>query len=212
MEDNTIAYLMKHLPQSEDWVKELEEQAHIDHVPIMDPLGINFLMQLIRLNKPKRILEIGAAIGYSALRMNEANPESEIVTIERDEIRYKQAVENIKRLNKQSDIQVIFGDALEVLEKLAENNEVFDCVFIDAAKGQYKRFFELAMPLLSNNGIIISDNVLFRGYVMEPNFEHPRYKKMVEKIKSYNEWLANHPSFITTILPIGDGVAISYKK
>ncbi|MEN2765903.1 O-methyltransferase [Ornithinibacillus xuwenensis] len=212
MDEKTITYLTNHLPESKDWVKELEEQAKIDHIPIMDPIGINFLMQLIRLNKPKRILEIGAAIGYSALRMNEANPESEIVTIERDDVRYKQAVDNITKQQKQSSIQVIHGDALEELEKLAENKERFHCVFIDAAKGQYKRFFELSLPLLADNGFIISDNVLFRGYVMEPNFEHPRYKKMVEKIRAYNEWLANHPSFVTTILPIGDGVAISYRK
>lgn len=212
MEEQATNYLINHLPESKEWVKELEKQATLDKIPIMDPIGINFLMQLIRLNKPKRILEIGAAVGYSALRMNEAYPDAEIVTIERDDIRYEQAVENISKQNKQDSIRVIHGDALDELTTLQANHETFNCVFIDAAKGQYKRFFELSVPLLANNGFIISDNVLFRGYVMEENFEHPRYKKMVEKIKAYNEWLANHPSFITTILPIGDGVAISYRK
>lgn len=209
MDENVQNYLSDHLPSSEDWVQEIEQQAKIDRVPIMDPIGINFLMQLIRLNKPSRILEIGAAIGYSALRMNEAFPEASITTIERDEIRYQQAVDNINRLNKSSNIKIIHGDALEVLSDL---DGTFDCVFIDAAKGQYQKFFELVMPLLAVNGIVITDNVLFRGYVMDENFEHPRYKKMVEKIRKYNRWLVNHPSFITTILPIGDGVAISYKK
>ncbi|WP_047986367.1 O-methyltransferase [Ornithinibacillus californiensis] len=212
MEEYLTNYLMKHLPSTEQWVKELETQAKEDHIPIMDPVGINFLMQLIRLNKPGKILEIGAAIGYSALRMNEANPDASITTIEKDDIRYQQAVKNIANLKKESKIEIIHGDALEVISKLGEDNQTYNCIFIDAAKGQYKRFFELSMPLLEENGIIISDNVLFRGYVLDPNFEQPRYKKMVDKIRAYNEWLANHPSFITTILPIGDGVAISYKK
>ncbi|MFS0672895.1 O-methyltransferase [Ornithinibacillus sp. 179-J 7C1 HS] len=212
MDEQLLNYLNNLLPQTEEWVKELEEQAKIDRIPIMDPVGINFLMQLIRLNKPKKILEIGAAIGYSALRMNEANPDALITTIEKDDVRYNQAVNNIRKQKKESSIEIIHGDALEELSKLAENKRSYDCIFIDAAKGKYKSFFELALPLLEMNGFIISDNVLFRGYVSDPNFEHPRYKKMVEKIRAYNEWLVNHPSFITTILPIGDGVAISYKK
>jgi predicted O-methyltransferase YrrM len=212
MDEQTRDYLIKHLPKSEEWVRDLEEKAKVDRIPIMDPIGINFLMQLIRLNKPQRILEIGTAIGYSALRMNEAYPEASITSIERDEIRYQQAVENIAKLGKVDNIQLIYGDALEELVHLAEAEHAFDCVFIDAAKGQYMKFFELAVPLLSKNGFIISDNVLFRGYVMDPTFEHPRYTKMVEKIRVYNEWLANHPMFFTTILPIGDGVAISYRK
>ncbi|WP_339214561.1 O-methyltransferase [Ornithinibacillus sp. FSL M8-0202] len=212
MDEQLLNYLNRHLPPSEDWVKDIEQQAHIDRVPIMDSIGINFLMQLIRLSKPKRILEIGAAIGYSALRMSEANPEATITTIERDDKRYQQAIENITKNNKEAAIKIIHGDAIEELTRLAESNNTYDFIFIDAAKGSYKRFFELCFPLLADQGVIISDNVLFRGYVLDPNFDHPRYKKMVEKIRSYNEWLVNHPSFITTILPIGDGVAISYKK
>ncbi|WP_026906289.1 O-methyltransferase [Paucisalibacillus globulus] len=212
MDEMLNNYLVKHLPKKEDWVNEIESQAKVDHVPIMDPVGINFLMQLIRLNKPDNILEIGTAIGYSALRMNEANPDARITTIERDEIRYGQAVENVKNQQKENMIEIIHGDALEELTKLVDEKRKYNCIFIDAAKGQYKKFFELSLPLLKENGIVISDNVLFRGYVLEPNFEHKRYKKMVEKIKEYNEWLVNHPGFITTILPIGDGIAISYKK
>ncbi|GGA69066.1 O-methyltransferase [Ornithinibacillus halotolerans] len=205
-------YLNKHLPLSSNWVIELEKQAKIDRIPIMDPIGMNFLMQLIRLNKPKKILEVGAAIGYSALRMHEAYPESHITTIERDDVRYKQAVENISKQNKASNITIIHGDALEELEELANKKLTYNCIFIDAAKGQYKKFFELSIPLLEDNGFVVTDNVLFRGYVAEPEFDHPRYKKMVEKIRVFNEWLVNHPNFVTTILPIGDGVAISYKK
>nr|WP_143155590.1 O-methyltransferase [Ornithinibacillus halophilus] len=205
-------YVESHLPIVDKWVVEMEDQAKKGHIPIMDPIGMNFLLQLIRLNKPQQILEIGTAIGYSALRMLEANPNGQIVTIERDDVRYNQAIENINRQKKHNSIKVIHGDALEEISKLNENGDRFDCIFIDAAKGQYQRFFELASPLLTNNGFIVTDNVLFRGYVAEDNFEHPRYKKMVEKIKTFNNWLHNHPDYVTTIFPIGDGVAVSYKK
>ncbi|SET78117.1 Predicted O-methyltransferase YrrM [Oceanobacillus limi] len=211
MDENITKYLLDLVPEDKEWIKDLKKQAEADRVPIMDTIGIEFLLQLIRLHKPNRILEIGTAIGYSALRMLEANPEGEIVTIEKDDNRYNQAIENINKRNKHTNIQVIHGDALEELEKLLNQGEKFNCIFIDAAKGQYQRFFELSSPLLQDNGIIITDNVLFRGYVAEPNFDHPRYKKMVEKIRSYNAWLMNHPDYTTTILPIGDGVAVSYK-
>ncbi|RKQ37867.1 O-methyltransferase [Oceanobacillus halophilus] len=212
MEDQIADYLGQILPKKEDWVLELEEQAIKNNVPIMDTVGIHFVMQLVRIKQPKRILEVGTAIGYSALRMLEASPNTSIVTIERDETRYQQAINNINKLEKTNQIEVIYGDALDILEKLQEENQNFDFIFIDAAKGQYRRFFDLCSPLLTNNGMILTDNVLFRGYVMTDSQEIPkRYRKMVEKIKLYNQFLMNHPAFTTSIIPIGDGVALSYK-
>ncbi|GAB3050532.1 O-methyltransferase [Virgibacillus ainsalahensis] len=212
MDQRLTNYLTSLLPPKEDWVSQMEEQAKEESIPIMDPVSINFMMQLIRLLKPNRILEIGTAIGYSALRMVEANPSTSIVTIEKNEERYVHALENIKEQKKEERITVIHGDALEELSEMTKYNQRFDLVFIDAAKGQYKHFFELANPLLVNDGIIISDNVLFRGHVVNPENAHARHKKMVEKIRNYNDWLANHPEFLTSIVPIGDGIAISLKK
>lgn len=212
MEEQVRQYLIHTLPHEENWVVELQEQAALDNVPIMDPVGINYIMHLIRLNKPKRILEIGAAIGYSALRMLEAYPGTSIVTIERDEHRYEKAIENITCLQKQDQIHIVYGDAIEKMNNLASNEKIFDFIFIDAAKGQYKRFFELAVPLLSEGGLIVSDNVLFRGYVANPEIAPKKYKSMVGKLRIYNEFLAKHPDFITTIVPIGDGVSVSIKK
>ncbi len=211
MNEKLRNYLAQSLPSADNWVVELERIAKKENVPIMDPVGINFVMQLIRLNKPNRILEIGTAIGYSALRMLQANPNASIVTIERDEQRYNKAVQNIRKLGFQDNIQIIFGDAIEILNELEVDNQ-FDLVFIDASKGQYKRFFELSSPLLSENGFILSDNVLFKGYVAEPEKQHPRFQELARKIREYNEWLIKHPDFVTTIVPIGDGVAISNKK
>ncbi|HLR52003.1 MAG TPA: O-methyltransferase [Candidatus Avamphibacillus sp.] len=213
MNNEVSNYLSNLLPNEKDWVKDLQRQAKIDHVPIMDPVSMQFVMQLIRLNKPKRILEIGTAIGYSALRMLEANPESSIFTIEKDEARYEQAVNNIKKYDLNKKVKIIYGDASEVMENELPKTERFDCVFIDAAKGQYKSYFNLADKLLEENGFIIADNVLFKGYIANANDDHPRrYRKLIKKLKEFNEWISNLPSYRTSIVPIGDGVAISYKN
>ncbi|WP_188453560.1 O-methyltransferase [Virgibacillus oceani] len=211
MDRNEQYYLTQLLPPQEEWVTELERQAEIERIPIMDPLGIHFLMQLINMNKPNTILEIGTAIGYSALRMLEANPLAQIVTIERDEKRYHQALENIQSQSKQKQIHVIYGDALEKSQEII-NRGLFDLMFIDAAKGQYQRFFELYCQCIPSGGVIVSDNVLFKGYVADSEKIHSRNSKIGQKIRNYNEWLINHPDFTTTIVPIGDGVAISIKK
>lgn len=211
MDDKLTTYLESMLPTDSEWVKELECQAKEERVPIMDRVSMNFVMQLIRLTKPKRILEIGTAIGYSALRMLEAYPEVEIITIERDEERYREAIKNIQVQNSNRQIKVIQGDALEEIPKLPKDKP-FDLIFIDAAKGQYKRFFEASVPLLNNQGVILSDNVLFRGYVAHVTPTPPKYERLVEKIDNYNEWLVKQSDFSTSIIPIGDGLAISYKQ
>jgi len=212
MLENINSYLNELLPEQSNWVTDIENLAKKEHVPIMEPLGIHFVMQQIRIQKPERILEIGTAIGYSALRMLEANPNAQVVTIEKDEQRYKQAINQLTQVNKLDQINVILGDALEVIQDLAANNHVFDFIFIDAAKGKYKRFFELSSQVIKKDGIILSDNVLFRGYVANPETTPKRYKKMVEKLRDYNEFLMNHPGFTTSIIPIGDGVALSCKR
>ncbi|MBU5265820.1 O-methyltransferase [Virgibacillus proomii] len=211
MNDNIKAYLASNIPERNFKVQQMEEYAQANRIPIMDPVSIHFVQQLLYLNKPRRILEIGTAIGYSAIRMIEASPKAKLVTIERDEVRYNEAVNNVRTYGLQEQIQIIFGDALEELKDL-QNDELFDVILIDAAKGQYRRFFELSSPLLTENGIIITDNVLFRGYVAQPELTPPRYKKMVEKLISYNEWLMHNPGFTTSIVPVGDGIAISIKQ
>ncbi|TQS74639.1 O-methyltransferase [Ornithinibacillus gellani] len=212
MNEELQDYLSHLIPETPGWAVELETQAKADHVPIMDCLSMQLVMQLIRLHQPRRILEVGTAIGYSALRMLEANPNASIVTIELDNARYQQAVQNIKKLKKDSQIKVIHGDALEIIPALATAGEVFDCIFIDAAKGQYQRFFEAADPMLASGGMLISDNVLFRGYVANPELENKRFKTVIQRLRAYNKQLFNHSAYTSTIIPIGDGVAISYKN
>ncbi|SEA95431.1 Predicted O-methyltransferase YrrM [Thalassobacillus cyri] len=209
--DRTEEYLASLLPSTPLWAEELEQFAKENHVPIMEPLGIHYLMQLVRVSRPERILEIGAAIGYSALRMLEAYPESAIVTIERDPERHQQAKANLERLDEHSHIDLVFGDALELQEEISKKGP-FDLLFIDAAKGQYQKFFEYYSQMVTDKGIIISDNVLFKGYPAGKDDENKRMQKIGDKIRSYNEWLINHPHYHTTIVPIGDGIALTVKR
>lgn len=212
MDDQINDYLLKQLPKNSLWINDLENQAEIDRVPIMDPIGMDFVMQLIRLNQPKKILEIGTAIGYSALRMAEVSKTISITTIEKDKVRYDQAVINLNKYDTEHQITPIFGDAIEEMEQMVSNNDHYDMIFIDAAKGKYRDFFNLADILLEKNGVIIADNVLFRGYVADEAFNHPRYRNMVKKLRDFNEWVSKNTHYHTTIVPIGDGVAISYKN
>lgn len=211
--DEIKTYIQALIPTSENWEKELEKYAAIHRVPIIEKDGIQFLTQLIRMKQPKRVLEIGTAIGYSALKINEAYPEAKITTIERDDEMVRIANENITKLNKQQHIHVIHGDALEVLKEFQMKDITFDFIFIDAAKGQYKKFFELVQPLISNDVTIVCDNILFKGYVINQSLtEQKRLQKLANKIDLFNHWLMKEETYHTTVLPIGDGMTVSVLK
>jgi predicted O-methyltransferase YrrM len=203
-------YLQSLIPERVGLVKEMEEYAEIEHVPIMEPEGIETLLQLLRIHRPHTILELGTAIGYSTIRMAQTLPEARIVTIERIEKRMDAAKENFVKSGCNDRITLIESDALEAFEQVQQHGP-FDLIFVDAAKGQYRRFFELYEPLLGDNGIIVTDNVLFKGLVAEElESITPRRKRgLIKRIQNFNLWLINHPDYDTVILPIGDGIAIS---
>jgi len=206
-------YLSNFYKHREPFIEEMETYAFEHHVPIMDKAGMEFMLGLLYLIQPTSILEIGSAIGYSSIRMAKEFPNVKIVTMERNAERIRKAKEFIERSDYSNRILLLEGDALLLKEKLPENRQ-FDVIFIDAAKAQYKRFFELYEPLLSDRGVIISDNVLFKGQVAESAdlVDDRRKKALIKKIQNYNEWLMNHPKYDSTIIPIGDGVAISKKR
>ncbi|WP_100406619.1 O-methyltransferase [Bacillus solitudinis] len=204
-------YLKRLVPTRGKQIEEIEAYAKENEVPIMDLVGMESLLQQLKLIQPKRILEIGTAIGYSAIRMAEALPKTEIVTIERDEERFNVANTNINSLGFSKRITILFGDALDLAEKL-EEPPLFDVLFIDAAKGQYQRFFDLYSKKIGPGGVIFSDNVLFRGLVAQDNIENKRLRSLAKKLQTYNQWLMTHPNYETRILPVGDGLAISIKK
>lgn len=210
MDEQVSQYIEKMLPARNPFFLQLEQEAVENKVPIMDLTGIEVMLQYMRIQQPKRILEIGAAIGYSGLRMAEALPNCEIITIELDDDRYQQAVNNIQAFGREQQITVLKGNALELYDEVAKFGE-YDAIFIDAAKGQYQKFFELYSPLLTENGCVYTDNVMFRGFVAYDDIENKRLRKLAEKINRYNEWMTSLKEFHTVIVPVGDGLAVSKK-
>lgn len=186
---------------------ELREYAKINNVPIIQDEGLHFLRQMIILKQCKNILEIGTAIGYSSIQM--AKLGANVDTIEINENMYNLAIENIKKANLENKINVFFKDALEI-----DINDLkkYDLIFIDAAKAQYINFFNKFKVLLNDNGIIITDNLLFHGLVLEENIESRNLRQLIKKIRGYNTWLMEQKDFDTTIYNIGDGLALSIKK
>lgn len=203
-------YLQQFIPKRAPIILEMEEYAKEHHVPIMDLLGMEHMLQFLRLIQPKRILEIGAAIGYSSIRMVQTLSECEVVTIERNPPRIEKAREFFERAEVTNRITLIEGNALETFQEIQSSGK-FDVIFIDAAKGQYKRFFKLYEPLLNPNGVIISDNVIFHGEIFDV-IENKRRRALVDKIKDYNIWIHENTDYDTTLFPIGDGVMVSKKK
>jgi predicted O-methyltransferase YrrM len=205
-------YLKKLIKPRSDLFIEMELYAKDHHVPIMQLSGMESLIHLLSLQKPKSILELGTAIGYSSMRIASKLENTSIVTIERDKEKVVIANKFINRANLQKRIQVIEGDALEISDDLFLDMH-FDAIFIDAAKGQYKKFFEKYAPLLNDDGVIYCDNLLLNGLSELPMTEVPRRKRtMVRNQHQFTEWLLNHPDYDTAFLPVGDGMLISIKR
>lgn len=189
-------------------ILNIKEYAKEHNVPIMQDEGIEFICNYIKENKVKRVLEIGSAIGYSAICMASVDDDISVTTIERDIDRYNEAVINIKNCNLDSRITIYNADALDI-EIIGE----YDLIFIDAAKSQYIKFFEKYKHNLSSNGVIISDNLSFHGIVDNPKLTNNRNtRQLVGKIKRYVEFLKNNEEFDTVFYPLGDGVSVSKKK
>ncbi len=185
----------------------LEQYAIENNIPIMQKDGILFLIEYIKKNKVTSILEIGSAIGYSAINMALINKKIKIVTIERDEQRFKEALKNIKYFSLENQITIINADALET-----KIEDKFDLIFIDAAKAQYIKFFEKYKINLKSNGTIISDNLNFHGLTENiESIESRNLRALVRKINNYKEYLENNQEFHTDFLELGDGIGISKK-
>ncbi|HHV60472.1 MAG TPA: O-methyltransferase [Clostridiaceae bacterium] len=189
---------------------ELEEYAKKNHVPIIQPEVARLILILGRLLKPSRILEAGTAIGYSAILMAQIlNPGGKIDTIERYDLMISLARENIKKAGLHDVINVIAGDALDVMQCL---DKKYDMIFLDAAKGQYPEFLPEVIRMLNPGGLLISDNVLYKGMIADDKLVVRRKITIVKRLRDYLSSLCNNEELETTIVPIGDGVAISYKK
>ncbi|NLK87592.1 MAG: O-methyltransferase [Clostridiaceae bacterium] len=208
--DGANDYVRKILRPGEGLLLELEQYAAAHHVPIIKPETASLLIVLGRLVKPGRILEIGTAIGYSSILLSGILAAGgRIDTIERNEEMVIKAHENIKRAGLADTIAVIAGDAAEVLRCL---DKKYDMIFMDAAKGQYPEFLPECLRMLKDGGLLVCDNVLYKGMVAGDEPVVRRKKTIVNRMRSFLDSICSDPMLDTSILPVGDGVALSYKR
>ena len=190
-------------------IERIKKYAKDNNVPIMTDDGIDYLLKYIKDNNVCRILEVGTAIAYSAIMMCSVNDNISVTTIERDKDRYLEAIKNVKSVNYDDRINLIFNDALDVKIK-----DKFDLIFIDAAKAQNIKFFEKFDLNLKKSGTIITDNMNFHGLVLkdESEIESRNLRQLVRKVKNYKDFLVNNANYDTVFLDVGDGLAVSIKK
>lgn len=203
-------YIRELIPQNEGILKELEDYAKGNGVPIIQKETAKFLEFMISTKAPKTILELGTAIGYSAILMSMASGRnSNIVTVERDKNMIEVAKENLKKYDFEKEIDIKEGDCLEILEKLEGS---FDIIFMDAGKGHYNHFLPHCLRLLKDDGIIIADNVLFRGMVASKELVKRRKITIVKRMRNYLELVSKDENLITSVIPMGDGIAVTKRR
>lgn len=190
-------------------LKKIKEKALEDHIPIIMDDTLEVIEDYLKGKNVERILEIGTAVGYSAICFTKVLSENGIIdTIERDEKRVKQAKINIEKADVKDKINIYEGDAVEILPTL---NEKYDVVFIDAAKGKYPFFLKEALRMIKENGVIFADNILYKGYVMSDYNKH-KQRTAVRNLREYIKEVSENPNLDTEILEVGDGLAISKLK
>lgn len=190
-------------------ILEMEKYAREYNVPIIEKDSIAFIMKFIKANDVKEILEIGSAIGYSAILMASVKEDVKVTTIERDETRYMECLKNVKECGLENKINVVYQDALEV----NLSGVSYDLIFIDAAKGQYTKFFEKYKYFLNPGGVIITDNLKFHGHVgNRNNIASRNLKQLVGKIENYIDFLKENEEFETKFYDVGDGLSVSIRR
>lgn len=209
--ERIVAYINSLDTGNSPLVNSIRREAVADNVPIIRQESESLLKVMLRLKQPKHILEVGTAVGYSALLMSEnVSEDCHITTLEKYEKRIPIAKVNFEKAGKTEQITLVEGDAADILKEL---EGPYDFIFMDAAKGQYMTFFEDAMRLLAPGGILISDNVLQDGDVIESRFAVTRRNRTIHsRMREYLYTLTHHDELTTTILPIGDGMAVSVRR
>lgn len=213
VDERLLTYLMSLERGNGAFLDALEEEAHSQDVPVIRRDMQSFLKFLLALKRPERILEIGTAVGFSALLMAEYNPVAcTITTIENWEPRIVKARENFRRAGRQEQITLLQGDAGEHLPALRAQGAHFDWIFMDAAKGQYPLLLPDAVALLETGGVLITDNVLFDGEIIESRFAVTRRNRTIHRrMRDYLYTLTHDESLVTAVLAVGDGAAVSVK-
>ncbi len=211
VDERMVTYIHSLESPEKPLIEEIEQEALDTFVPIIRKETQSFLKVLLMMKKPLRVLEVGTAIGFSAILMSEYIPEQgHITTIEKYEKRIPIAKENFRRAGKEDQITLIEGDALEVMKSL---NGSYDFIFMDAAKGQYIHYMPEAIRLLEPGGVLVSDNVLQDGDIIESRYAVERRNRTIHsRMREYLYELKHKEELQTSILPLGDGVALSVKK
>ncbi len=207
--DLVESYINELYNSRNDFLRKLRDDAEEEGVPIITKDTEGFMSVLLTIHKPKKILEIGTAIGYSGIFFASLIPKTQVVSIEMDDNMYLRARENIKKSGMTDHITDLKGDARNII---ADLDETFDMIFIDAAKGHYTSFFKESLRLLKPEGVIVSDNVLYRGMTASNAFLIKRKRTIVKRMREYLAYISNHPEFETAVLSIGDGIAVSARK
>lgn len=208
--DKVENYIRETLKPSQGLLRDLELYAEENSVPIIHKEVADLLRVILKLKRPKKILELGCAIGYSSLFFADVlDGDVEIVTTERNPIMLERAQDNIKKAGMGDRIKILVGDAEETLKDL---EGTFDMIFIDAAKGHYKMFFDMLIGKLNHGGIVISDNILYKGMIASDDYVVRRKKTIVKRMRTYLDYICDLEGISTSLIPIGDGLAISYKE
>ncbi|MCH5266955.1 MAG: O-methyltransferase [Lachnospiraceae bacterium] len=214
VDERMATYLESISWQISPHLREVEEKAREREVPIIRRSMQSLLAFLIRLQKPERVLEIGTAVGFSAMLMREELPKEAVFdTIEKVPARIRDARENFANFNHEEDIHLLEGDAAEVLERLVSEGKQYDFIFMDAAKGQYSVFLEFIEKLLVPGGMLVTDNVLQDGEIIQSRYAVNRRDRTIHgRMRDFLYYLTHSEQWDSVILPVGDGVAISVKK
>ena len=205
-------YLDSLIPKRSEFLENLRKKSALEesYAPIVQKSTEQLIITLLKILKPRRVLEIGTAVGYSAILMADNLPDdSSIITVERYKKHADIAVDNVFEAGYEKKIRVVEGEAAEVLHWLDEG---FDFVFLDAAKGQYIEFLPDIMRVLNNGGVLLSDNILYHGMIEDEEKVERRKITIVKRLHMYLEEIMNNEKLTTSIIPIGDGVALSVKK
>lgn len=203
-------YIRSLISQNNEILEEMSAYARENSVPIIQKEVGKFLELMISIKKPLKILELGTAIGYSAILMHvSSNRGSSIITIERNNEMVSIARDNIEKYGFKDKIEVLEGDCLEILEKL---NDKYDLIFMDAGKGHYNHFLPHCLRLLDKHGVIIADNVLFKGMVASRELLKRRKITIVKRMKTYLEMVSSDEDLITSVIPMGDGIAVTTRR
>lgn len=212
VEERIVSYINSLEKENSPVLEEIEKEARKDGVPIIRKEMESFLRVMLSIKKPMRILELGTAVGYSAILMSECiNEKGQIITIENYDKRIPIAKENIKKAGRENVIKLLEGDAMEIMPTL--ESDQFDFVFMDAAKAQYIHFLPEVLRLMKKDGVLITDNVLQEGDLIQSKYVVRRRDRTIHKrMREYLEVVKNHPQLETTIVPIGDGITMSVKK